>query len=172
MSVTVRPCLADWDWFPDAVKKGVPLDELLEDDRLSWEDLDWDTDAARMEFLETFDTWRKHWKSAGCAAFAEVFDSLFWSLRENRGLAIRDLTIPERPDYVALESIWSPATVLRFAKRWKSIDLDECAEFYKPAPDDEGGFETFEDFQSYAEEWGGILERGAEEKKGLVTIVC
>ncbi len=172
MGVTVSPHLVDWNWFSDVLKKSVPLAELLEDDQFLQEDLGWDTHLARMEFLETFDVWRGLWKSASCTAFAEVFDSLFWSVRENTALAIRDLSIPERPDYVALESIWSPATVLRFATRWKSIDLGECAEFYKPGPDDRGGFETFEDFQSYAEEWGGILERGAEENKGLVTIVC
>ena len=95
-----------------------------------------------------------------------LFDRLFWSWRSED---LRIVEIEQVP--FALDSAWSPPTVQLFADLWTPLApaLDGLRAGFERALGDGELVGRFEYFKKYADAWGDMLERGADEGLGLIV---
>ena len=166
MSVTCSVSLVDWPEFVRVA--GAAKDSSALAQRFPPEPISDDISGRQLDFLERLDAFATAWDSSAREAFTALFNTLFWSWRSYEHRLI-DLDVPIERLSDGLESAWSPATVKRFAGLWRQVSLEECRDIYRPAEGEYVAFTTFEEFKEYAEEWGGIIERGAARGLGLVT---
>jgi len=170
MGVDFSVSLVNWEELTEAVHRSPPieLDEISdlfppepEADGGSW--------GAASELWERFKGLRNRWRSPAVDAFAELFGTLFWSWQSGYE-RVDDLGLPI-DNRLGIDSAWSPRTVVRFASLWRQIDLESCRQVFQDVSSDLP-CSTFEEFKAAALEWGKLILRGAEQKRGLVVFIA
>ncbi len=92
-----------------------------------------------------------------------IIRSLFSDYYEDR---IRDLEDAFAYEEGGFTLTVSPANVKRLVEHWKEVNLDEADKVC-----DEAGLDEYSSFKSSLKERMAILEKGAAEGKGYVTLV-
>jgi hypothetical protein len=167
MSVEMAVYLVDWDDFQEKVRHEEAY-EVLE--QLRPEPLEDGNAKAPMGFLEAFDAFKRGWTSDERLYFKEVFDTLFWSWRGGAD-QVMELEEGEGGDLFGIDVALKPETVKELAGVARRLDLGRCRPLFEEHVTNVRGFNSFDHWKGYAEEWLGMLRRAAEGNKGLVLAV-
>jgi hypothetical protein len=80
-----------------------------------------------------------------------------------------ELNAPEE-NVEYINTALNPDSTRQLAQAATQIDLAGCKVLFQRYANSDDRFSTFEEFESYAQEWIAILQRAAQQNKGI--IIC
>lgn len=132
------------------------------------EETEFDSVNGQFDFMHKLDVLSRNWRSPAAIRVFRLFDSLFCGVL-SADSRILDVNVPKGAIPKWIGAAWSPATVRRFAELWRGVTLEPARRYYKESPVDDCWCATFDEFKSWAEEYGNMVLKGADQGLGLVT---
>lgn len=170
MSEQMSVYLVDWADFQARVLHS-DVCEVIEEMEMQSEPLLWASFHSQMLFMDSFDSFQRAWKSDAKLHFKEVFDAMFASWRGGKYL-IMELVQgeDEDSDLDGIDTAMKPETVREFVEEASRFNLEDCCHLFEKHVKQHNGFDSFDKWKSYGEEWIDLLKRASQEDKGLIVV--
>jgi len=180
MSVEHAVCIVDWDdieaqlqeldaYLVFTGEEDEDGEKLDEEGGIAAEYLSTQSVKVRYDFMNCCEQFAPHWQSPGKEPLERIFRILFLCQGPN-GKPVVEFNAPAE-NLEDIDTALSPTTVHEFAEATRHIDLSGCKGLFEQYVKEAYAFQSFGEFEEYAQEWFEILQRASNENKGIVVLV-